>query len=339
MMRAKFLSLIFMLGMVVSLSATSSDYPLSDHYDGKLFHNPKGDHLQGFLEVLKWKWNATPAEWPEVIENKNFKLTPLAENSKGVVTFINHATFLLQLPGLTILTDPVYSERVSPFRFMGPKRIRVPGITLDDLPPIDVIIVSHNHYDHMDLETLKIIDGKFHPLVIVPLGNAALLKSEGIRNVHEIDWWQDIKVRENRITLTPSEHWSSRTLWDKNEALWGCYMIQTPQLKIFFGGDTGYGGHFLDVKSRLGAPDAALLPIGSYEPRWFMKFHHMNPAEAVQAHLDLGAAKSFGMHFGTFHLSDEGVNEPESALKESMKKNKIDAAQFTVPEQGESFIF
>jgi L-ascorbate metabolism protein UlaG (beta-lactamase superfamily) len=331
-------TLIFVSLMMVSILGHSKNYPQSDHFDGKTFHNPKGDHLHGLLDVLQWKLNAEPVEWPEQVENKNFKLLALSPQGKGVVTFINHATFLLQLPGLTVMTDPVYSERVSPVRFAGPKRVRLPGIPLDDIPPVDVIVISHNHYDHMDIETLKLLDGKFHPLIVVPLGNQDFLKAEGLQNVTELDWWQNVKIREHTITLTPAEHWSSRTPWDKNEALWGGFMIHSTGTKVFFAGDTGYGEHFRDIKSRLGAPDVALLPIGSYEPRYFMKYHHMNPEEAVKAHQDLAAGLSFGMHFGTFQLTDEGIQDPQTSLNRARIKYEMPPDAFRAPEQGESFL-
>jgi L-ascorbate metabolism protein UlaG (beta-lactamase superfamily) len=281
--------------------------------------------MNSFWDLIKWKWSADTVKWPDSVPNKNYQLPKIESNHKAIATFINHATFLFQLNGLTILTDPVFSERVSPVRFAGPKRARAPGVALENLPSIDVVIISHNHYDHLDLESLKQIDGKFHPLFIVPLGDEKLLTSSGIQNVKEMDWWQEQRVKDVRIIFTPSQHWSSRT--------------PSPQFKIYFAGDTGYSSHFLQIKGRYGAPDLATLPIGAYAPRWFMKDHHMNPEEAVLAHKEMGPTLSIGMHFGTFQLTDEGIDDPINELVKAREKLKVPAGQFITLDQGESQIF
>jgi L-ascorbate metabolism protein UlaG (beta-lactamase superfamily) len=319
--------------MLTFLSTTA--LAQSDHFDGKVFFNPGDKETNSFLDVLKWKLGTTAKDWPEWVKNKDYPAPELPEGKKATFTFINHASFLIQTPGLNIITDPVFSERVSPFSFVGPKRHRDPGMTFDKLPAIDVVIISHNHYDHMDLPSLQQLDAKFHPLFIVPLKNREFLLKQGLQNVVELDWWREQKVKDTTITFAPSHHWANRSLWDKNETLWGSYMISYEGFKIYFAGDTGYGEHFRDIKMRLGAPDVALLPIGAYEPRWFMKKHHMNPAEAVEAHKDLGAGKSFGMHFGTFQLTDEGIDDPVIDLKKALG----DLKDFTVLDQGESALF
>jgi L-ascorbate metabolism protein UlaG (beta-lactamase superfamily) len=285
-------------------------YSKSDHYDGKKFFLPWGDDLKTLWSVLKWKMTTTPAKWPEHIPNHHFPLHPLTPSQKVSVTFVNHATFLLQFPGVNVLTDPILSERTGPLRLVGPKRARMPGIPFDLLPPIDVVVVSHNHYDHLDIETLKNVDAKFHPLFLVPLGDEKLLQKEGIQHVKALDWWEEVRVKDVRFIFAPAQHWSARHFWDKNECLWGSWMIDSGAVKVYHAGDTGYGRHFLDIKSRLGAADIALLPIGAYKPRWFMQYYHMDPQEALKAHLDLEARTSIGMHFGTFQLTDEGVDEP-----------------------------
>lgn len=307
----------------------------SDHFDGKVFFNPGHRESNSFFDLLKWKIGADTVKWPEFVKNKDYPAPVLPEGKKANFTFINHATFLIQTPELTILTDPVFSERVSPVSFAGPKRVREAGVAFDELPPIDVVIISHNHYDHMDIPSLLNLDAKFHPLFIVPLKNREFLMKKGLQNVVELDWWQEHKVKSTTFTLAPCLHWSSRSLWDKYETLWGSYMVSFEGFKFYFGGDTGYAEHFRDVKVRLGAPDVALLPIGAYEPRWFMKKHHMNPAEAVQAHKDLEAVHSFGMHFGTFQLTDEGITDPVNSLKEALG----DLKNFQVLDQGESRAF
>ena len=324
------LTLIFLLSTQVF---AQTKYPISDHYDGKVFFNPNDHHLHGLWDILKWKMTAETATWPSSVANKAYPLPVVSPDQRSVVTFINHATFLIQLKDLNILTDPLFSERASPLKFMGPKRIREPGIQLELLPKIDVVVISHNHYDHLDLEALKLLDAKFHPLMLVPLGDEKLLKEAGIQNVREMDWWQEQEIRDHKIVFTPAQHWSARGLFDKCESLWGSYFILSPDFKLYFGGDTGYGPHFGNIRLRLGAPDLSLLPIGAYAPRWFMQHHHMEPEEAVKAHADLNSNISIGMHFGTFQLTDEAVDEPVERIK------KAGGESFMVLDQGESKTF
>jgi L-ascorbate metabolism protein UlaG (beta-lactamase superfamily) len=320
--------------LLIILLLSSSAFS-TDHFDGKKFFNPGHRDDNSFFDLLKWRFTADAEAWPETVPNKIYAIPTIPHGKKVSFTFINHATFLVQLPGLNILTDPVYSQRVSPVSFAGPKRAREPGLPFEALPAIDVVFVSHNHYDHLDLATLKNLDAKFHPLFIVPLKVRQFLLKEGLQNVVELDWWQEFKVKDTIVIFTPALHWSSRTLWDKDETLWGSFMVKSPGFSFYFGGDTGYAEHFRDIKIRLGSPDVALLPIGAYEPRWFMKKHHMNPEEAVKAHKDLEAGISFPMHFGTFQLSDEGIEGPVKALKEALG----DLSNFPVLDQGESRTF
>jgi L-ascorbate metabolism protein UlaG (beta-lactamase superfamily) len=324
------MKLILILLLLNSLAQAETKYPLSDHYDGKVFFNPDEHHMHTLWDILKWKLTADTAEWPQTVANNDYPLPMVSAEQRSVVTFINHATFLIQLKDLNILTDPLFAKRASPMTFMGPKRIREPGIQLEMLPKIDVVIISHNHYDHLDLEALKQLDAKFHPLMLVPLGDEKLLKEAGIQNVREMDWWQEQEIREHKIVFTPSQHWSARGLFDKCESLWGSYFILSPDFKLYFGGDSGYGPHFGNIRLRLGAPDVSLLPIGAYAPRYFMKYHHMEPEEAVKAHADLNSNLSIGMHFGTFQLTDEAVDEPVERLKKTGENS------FITLDQGES---
>lgn len=322
--------------LILLFPLLAMSYPKSDHYNGEKFFLPWGDDLKSFWTVMKWKITSSPVEWPERLPIKNYPMRPLTPTEKINATFINHATFLLQFPGVNVLTDPVFSERVSPYTFAGPKRVKAPGIPFESLPPVDVVVISHNHYDHLDIEALKMIDAKFKPLFLVPLGDEKLLKKNGIQNVKALDWWEEVRVKDVRVIFAPSQHWSARSLWDKNECLWGSYMIDSGAQKVYFAGDTGYGKHFLDIKGRLGSPDLALLPIGAYKPRWFMKYYHMDPEEAVKAHLDLGADRSIAMHFGTFQLTDEGIDEPERDLKLMLEKYKIPDNKFLILDQGQA---
>jgi L-ascorbate metabolism protein UlaG (beta-lactamase superfamily) len=329
----------FILLLFINEAVLSQAPKVSDHFDGKMFHNPGQNDLKSFWQVLKWKMTADTVKWPEKLDNKNYPLKTLTPLEKVSATFINHATFLLQFQGMNVLTDPLYSDRASPFTFLGPKRVRSAGIAFEMLPPIDVVLVSHNHYDHMDIETLKQLDAKFHPLFLVPLGDDKHLLKAGIQNVKALDWWEEVRVRDVRFIFAPSQHWSARQLWDKNECLWGSFMIDSGATKVYHAGDTGYGPHFTEIKSRLGAPDLALLPIGAYKPRWFMKHHHMDPEDAVKAHLDLGEPQSIGMHFGTFQLTDEGIDEPVNDLAVNLEKMKISSERFRVLDQGEAISY
>ena len=253
-----------------------------------------------------------------------------------VVTFVGHATFLVQVGATNLLIDPQYSERASPVSFAGPRRVRAPGVRFDDLPPISLVLLSHNHYDHCDLATLRALERRFHPRLVTPLGNGRLLQSAGIRDVEELDWWQSASAAPLPVTLTPAQHFSARGPFDRNRALWGGFLIEARGRRILFAGDSGYGPHFREIATRLPPVALALLPIGAYEPRWFMQDIHMNPAEAVQAHLDLGARQSLAMHYGTFQLTPEGVDEPVLELARALRERGVPAEQFRPAEVGES---
>ncbi|MCE9501338.1 MAG: MBL fold metallo-hydrolase [Leptospira sp.] len=326
-------SLSVILIFLVMLTRGVQAYPVSDHYDGEKFFNPEANVHLTLWDILKWKMEMNAAKWPEHLANKNYPLPVISPTQRAVVTFINHATFLLQLPDLNVLTDPIFSQRPSPIRFMGPKRVREPGVLLEQLPQIDVVVISHNHYDHMDLDSLKNLDAKFHPLFLVPLGDEKLLKEAGIQNVREMDWWQEQVVKEHKIVFTPSQHWSGRGIFDRCKSLWGSYFILSPDFKTYFAGDTGHSSHFSNIKLRLGSPDLALLPIGAYNPTYLMKVSHLSPEEALMAHDDLGSSFSLGMHFGTFQLTDEPIEEPVERLKKAGREN------FVVLDQGDSKIF
>jgi L-ascorbate metabolism protein UlaG (beta-lactamase superfamily) len=320
---------------------SNPSYPLSDHYDGKKFFNPENRFAPPFTDMLKLMANMKYDKWPDDLSIKH-KPQLAADVARGhaKVTFVNHATLLIQLHGLTILTDPVWSERVSPFTWAGPKRRREPGVPLENLPHIDVILVSHNHYDHTDIATLKKLCSKFSPRIIVPLGDKILFEKHGLTNVQEHDWWDTITLNDDsKIVFTPCQHFSARGLFDRNSSLWGAYMILHEGLKIYFGGDTGYSSHFKQTRERLGAPDIALLPIGAYKPRWFMQMVHMDPAEAVQAHLDLAAKKSIAIHFGTFALTQESPEEAVSELYIAMEKQAVSKQDFLVMGEGETALF
>jgi L-ascorbate metabolism protein UlaG (beta-lactamase superfamily) len=306
----------------------------SDHFDGKRFVNPGGAAGQPFSAVPRMLLEPRTA-WPDRVDEPT-RRPPALEGAAAVVTFVGHATFLIQTPSQNILTDPMYSQRAGPLNVFGPRRVRQPAVVFDDLPPISTVLLSHNHYDHCDLRTLRMLAARFDPIVITPLGNGRLVKSAGIRRVEELDWWQDAQTSAVPITLTPAQHFSARTPFDRNRALWGGFVLAIDRVRIFFAGDTAYAPFFRDVRRRLGPIDLALLPIGAYEPRWFMRAVHMNPAEAVQAHLDLEASESVGMHFGTFRLTTEGIDDPLRALEDACVASNIPKSRFRTLGSGES---
>jgi L-ascorbate metabolism protein UlaG (beta-lactamase superfamily) len=306
----------------------------SDHFDGRRFFNPSGANGQPF-RMLPRLLRTPRTPWPSevtVVPRRPPKPGP----GEVVVTFVGHATFLIQSAAANVLIDPVYYRRAGPVPFAGPRRVRAPGVRFDDLPSISLVLLSHNHYDHCDLGTLRLLDRRFQPRFVTPLGNGGLLRSVGIRQVEEIDWWQSASSAPLPVTLTPAQHFSARGPFDRNRALWGGFLIEAGGLCILHAGDSGYGPHFGEIGARLGPIDLALLPIGAYEPRWFMKDIHMNPAEAVQAHLDLAARQSIAMHFGTFQLTPEGIDEPVRELEKALQQRGVAAERFRAVKVGES---
>ena len=267
---------------------------------------------------------------------------PSPRNDDVVVTWIGHATFLLQTARGNVLTDPVFSDRASPFTWLGPRRVQPPGIALDQLPPLAGVLVSHDHYDHCDLRSLRAIAAAHDAMSVAPLRHRDLLDKAGAKRVCELDWWQSHAldpVGETTITLTPTKHWSNRLGSPRNHRLWGGFYLKLGRKRVWFVGDSGYDTEiFQAVRARLGPPDLALVPIGAYEPRWFMHPMHMNPAEAVALHREVGARRSIAMHWGTFQLTDEGRNEPVDALHEALGTAGITTAQFTVLSAGESVV-
>jgi L-ascorbate metabolism protein UlaG (beta-lactamase superfamily) len=306
----------------------------SDHFDGRRFLNPTGANGQPF-RALPRLFLTPKTRWPRDIPVQQ-RRPPTPEPGAAVVTFLGHASFLIHTPAAAVLIDPVYSRRAGPFSLAGPRRSRAPGVRLEDLPPISHLLVSHNHYDHCDLPTLRWLARRFQPQVVTPLGNGPLLRLAGLTTVAELDWWEATTAGTLPVTVTPAQHFSARTPFDRNAALWGGFLLETGPARILFAGDSGYGPHFREIGSRLPPIELALLPIGAYEPRWFMKDIHMNPAEAVQAFRDLEARRALGMHFGTFQLTPEGIDEPVRDLSVALNKQGVRAESFRVLEVGES---
>ncbi|HEY3444943.1 MAG TPA: MBL fold metallo-hydrolase [Myxococcales bacterium] len=311
--------------------------PVSDHFDGRRFHNgAEAQQPHGAGGLLKWMSHREQGPWRESVDEPPGEPPPRKVDAPGVVrvTFVGHSTVLLQLDGLNILTDPIWSDRASPVPFAGPKRIRPPGVRFEDLPPIDVVLISHNHYDHLDLQTLRRLAERDRPRVVVPLGNKAVLDKAGLLGASELDWWQDLELAPGvRLVAVPAQHFSNRGPFDDGNGLWAGFVIESRSAgRVFFAGDSGYGPHFKEIAQRTGAPRLALLPIGAFRPRWFMGPVHMGPDQAVEAARDLGARTSVAIHFGTFKLADDGEEEPVKELQEALAKNP--GVDFWVPEFG-----
>lgn len=307
----------------------------SNFKDG-IFHNTHPTKAKSLWEAIKMRVQTEWATWPDWVEIKLGEKPQSKVEGTVKVTFINHATFLIQGAGYNILTDPVYSKRCSPFSFAGPKRVHAPAIPFEDLPKIDVILISHDHYDHLDLATIESLVARDNPQIYAGLGVSRRFDSK--TKVSELDWWQSAAIDEKlKVTFAEVQHFSGRTLFDRNTTLWGGFIIHLEDKKIYFGGDSGYGEHYKKTFDKYGAIDLALLPIGAYAPRAFMGPIHMDPKQAVQAHLDLQAKKSIGMHYGTFQLTAETRDEPESLLVKERQNAGLKDSEFITLELGQFY--
>jgi L-ascorbate metabolism protein UlaG (beta-lactamase superfamily) len=318
----------------------------------KPHHRPDGfqnnyerEGHRSFFDLLSWKLSAWREGLPKEPEGgyhpevEKPDLVLLREHrANPSVTWIGHATLMVQMGGSTILTDPQFSERASPFDSFGPKRRVPPALSLEELPHIDVVVISHNHYDHLDRKTVTRLAEQpgGPPRYFVPLGLKPWFEELGITTVTELDWWDEERHGDVRIVFTPLQHWSARTRFDANRSLWGGWLLESPDFRFFFAGDTGYSADFRDIRERLGPVDLAALPIGSYEPRWFMKVMHVNPEEAVRIHKDLEARYSVAIHWGTFDLTDESIDEPPRKLAEALDAAGIPRERFFLMRFGET---
>lgn len=319
------------------LSAPGYQGPASDHFDGKKFVNPGNAKAHGLGALLKWMRSRQPGRWIPLRHAAPGKKPEETIFDGARITFINHTTFLIQTGGMNILTDPVYSERVSPFSFAGPKRMRPTGIRFEDLPKIDLVLLSHNHYDHLDAVTVRRLKQTFNPLFIVPLGVAQFLRKMDITRVEELDWWQEFSIASFHISSVPAQHFSGRGFFDRDKTLWCGYVVKSKMLSVCFVGDTGYNNHtFKEISDRVGDIDLAIIPIGAYKPIWFMSPVHCSPAEAVKIHLDLKARRSIASHFGTFPLGDEGQSEPIHDLQIAKEKCNVSPEEFITLKEGAS---
>ena len=289
------------------------------------FSNSDGmKNEKSLSEVLKWSWSREEPKKEFIKTNENINLNSLKDREHYAL-WIGHSTFLINNGDLTILTDPIFSERASPLNFAGPKRLIKPVIKIKDLPEVDVITISHNHYDHLDINSLRKIQKKFPNVkILVPKGDLKLLKNYNLNNGIEFLWWEEIIFDNTKFIFTPAQHWSARGLRDRNKSLWGSWFIKNEDKNIFHAGDTGYSDDFIEIRNRLGAVDFAMIPIGAYDPQWFMSYSHVNPEEALNIAKDLDAKKSIGMHWGTFILTDEPVLEPRERLNKITNQTNVD---------------
>ena len=307
--------------------------PFPRHFDGARFYNPDGRRALGLAQVFRWKLFSRPERSPAFLSDVE-QSVPLGRVEDGSlrITLVNHSTVLLQHRGCNLLTDPIWSERASPLSWIGPRRRRKPGVSWEHLPPIDIVLISHDHYDHLDLPTLRRLAARGDSTFIVPARVAPRLRSASIGPAHELDWGESLSLRGFTIHCVPAHHFSGRGINDRNTTLWCGYAIESRENLVYFAGDTAFGDHFSRIRQKFGPPRLALLPIGAYEPRWFMSPVHMAPEEAVGAHRILGAQTSIAIHHGTFQLSDEAIDTPKRKLAAALASKD----SFLVLDNGQS---
>ena len=320
---------------------TARNAPIFDHFDGSRFHNrASGTEYSAWEEVkVGWALRTKKGNWPARFDTPAYR-APADPVLHGIrVLWVGHSTTLIQTPHLNIITDPILFDSTGPGVF-GINTVTNPGLIIESLPPIDVILISHNHYDHLDLRSLHaVVDRQRNapPTIVVGRGVGPLLGSEGFSAYSELDWDESVTVKDAHVHFLEAIHTSRRGLRDTNETLWGSFLIESPEGSIYFAGDSAYGAHFRHVYEQYGAPRVSLLPIGAYEPRWFMRRMHMNPDEAVRAHLDLHSRSSIGIHFGLIDNAGESYEAPTNDLVEARRAYGVAAADFVPPHYGQVF--
>ncbi|MDP3082358.1 MAG: MBL fold metallo-hydrolase [Rubrivivax sp.] len=337
-------------GLVLAACSAPNPYydgSRSHHRPGGFQNNHRDFETKSLAELVRWRLAAYQANrpapalapTPRVAPDLEFLRANAAAGSamQPALTWIGHASVLAQFGGLNLITDPMFSQRASPLSWIGPTRAQPPGVALAELPRIDIVMISHNHYDHLDVASVQALQAQNGgpPLFVVPLGLGPWLMARGITRVVELDWWQAHSVGAVELVLTPVRHWSGRGLTDRMATLWGGFAVFAPDFHLFFAGDTGYSPDFTDIRQRFAARqaegggfDIALLPVGAYAPRWFMADQHIDPTQAVQVHRDLGAKRSLGVHWGTFELTDESLDAPVAALAAARAQAGLAEADF-----------
>lgn len=330
-----------LLIQLISRALSTKPYtgPRSDHFNGRRFQNPSGTNAKGPQAVAEYMGKRSPDKWPKDLD-QSIRQTPLTIPKPDAIqyTFVNHSTFLIQHSGLNILTDPIWSKRCSPFQFAGPKRQRPPGLPFESLPHIHLVLITHNHYDHLDKNTiLKLNRTQDQPTYFVPLGLTPLMKKWGCKKIVELDWHQSADFNDCNITALPANHFSSRGTHDRNTSLWCGYLIISPTKKFYYLGDTGYSDVFEKTGKEYGPFDLCFIPIGAFKPEWFMGPIHISPTQAVQVHEDLNSPQSVAMHFGTFKLADDNPETAKQGLATARQENNISEEEFFIPREGESY--
>jgi N-acyl-phosphatidylethanolamine-hydrolysing phospholipase D len=355
-----FIATTFLLHLTACTTVNEDYNATKRHHRPDGFQNNYTDATdKSRSDLIRWQWERTraglpkPPEKPTPVVAPDMKFVSANQGAaqEPAITWIGHATMLVQMGGLTILTDPIFSERASPVQFAGPKRYQPPGIAIKDLPRIDAVLLSHNHYDHLDTASVKALNAQpgGAPLFIVPLGVKKWFAAEGITNVQQMDWWDKTTVKtaagQVDVHFTPVQHWSARSLGDRRATLWGGYALFASDFHMYFSGDLGYSQDLIDTQKHFAARqtdalgggfDMALIAVGAYEPRWFMKEQHVNPEEAVQIHLDLRAKRSVGIHWGTFDLTDESLDQPPKDLAAARAAKKLPQEAFDVMAIGQT---
>jgi L-ascorbate metabolism protein UlaG (beta-lactamase superfamily) len=321
------------------ISAPRYKGPVTDHFDGKQFHNYNGAEAKGLKEALEWMLSGRDKTPWGAFRNEPPGPPPpgRVSGSQVRVTFVNHSTVLLQFDSLNVLTDPVWYKRTSPFQWAGPERNRPPGIRFDDIPKIDILLLSHNHWDHLDIETFKKLCQRDQPRVYCPLGVKAFLEDQGCQHVTEMDWNGSLAYNDSTtIHCVPAQHFSGRGMFDRDATLWCGFIIDSQVAgKLYFVGDTGYGPFLKKVGEQFGPIRLSLVPIGAFRPQWFMSPIHCSPAEAVQIHEDIRSQQSVAIHYGTFPLADDGEHEPVEELRKALKTKPQLAERFWTLREGE----
>ncbi len=318
------------------ISAPGHTGPVTDHFDGSAFHNLEPTELPSFGRAMRMVREGRGATWEARAYATQPPPPPRVRGTAMRATFVNHSTVLVQHDGMNVLTDPIWSDRCSKVQWLGPQRHHAPGVALSDLPTVDVVLISHNHYDHLDEGTLRALAERDDPVIVVPLGVGAMAKGLGFSQVHELDWEQSTQIGHLTVTGQRVRHFSGRGLFDRNQTLWLGFVVEGDAGRWYFAGDTGDGDHFQATGDAHGPFRLALLPIGAYAPRWFMAPVHIDPVQAVSAHQRLRAERSLGVHHGTFQLTKEPQDEPRELLGTALQEAGLEPWRFLAPRPGEA---
>ena len=332
----------FLIANMQETTAQTSTDPIPSHHADDGFKNPDpGFEDKGFGDLFEWSvMERIRGEKPAKPDSYHFEVVPndgglLRENTDKVsITWVGHSTLLIQIDGLNILTDPIWSDRCSPVQFAGPSRHVMPGLRFEDLPPIHIVLISHNHYDHLDRQTIVQLGND--PLYIVPLRIGEFMESVAITNYEELDWWENLRFNGVEFICTPAQHFSGRSILDRNKTLWSSWAVRGAQTSIYYGGDSGYFQGYKEIADRIGTIDIAALPIGAYLPRWFMAPVHLSPGEALDAFADLNAGLFIPIHWGTFELADDPLDQAVKDLNKEIASRDLDSNRFWILKHGET---